>query len=68
MLSKEFIQLTSKVGVIILMLGIGISVSGLLAYLGEAVYANKATMIGGLVLAAVGHLLVTSRALIGDEI
>jgi len=67
MLNGKIITLTSRLGVILLMLGIGVSVAGLMAYLADASGANKGTMIGGLVLAALGHLLVTTRAVMHDE-
>jgi len=63
----QLIRLASKLGIIILLLGIGISFSGMLGLLIQEAAANKATMIGGLVLGAVGYIMVAMQNVLMED-
>lgn len=61
------IKLASKIGVILLLVGLGISLSGMIGFLIEEAAANKATMIGGMVLGAVGYLMVAMQNVLMED-
>lgn len=63
----EIIKLVSKIGVIVLMTGVGISLAGVIGYFIEHDSANKATMIGGMVVGAIGYLLVAAQNVIAED-
>ena len=63
----EMIKLASRVGVIILLVGLGISLSGMIGFLIEEAAANKATMIGGLVLGAIGYVMVAMQNVLMED-
>ena len=61
------IKLASKLGIIVLLVGLGISLAGMIGYMVEEVAANKATMIGGLVLGAVGYIMVAMQNVLMED-
>lgn len=61
------IKLASKVGIVILLIGLGISLSGMIGFLIEEAAANKATMIGGLVMGAVGYIMVAMQNVLMED-
>jgi len=63
----EMIKLVSKIGIIVLMTGLGVSFAGVIGYFIEHDSANKATMIGGLVLGAIGYLLIAAQNVIAED-
>ena len=63
----EMIKLASRVGVIILLVGLGISLSGMIGFLIEEAAANKATMIGGLVVGAIGYVMVAMQNVLMED-
>lgn len=63
----EMIKLASRVGVIVLLVGLGISLSGMIGFLIEEEAANKATMIGGLVLGAIGYVMVAMQNVLMED-
>lgn len=67
MQSTKLIQITAKIGVFILMLGLGLALSGLIGYFIEHEAANKATMIGGMVMAAVGFVMTAMENLLMED-
>jgi len=64
----EFIKLASKVGIIVLMLGIGLSMAGVLGFFFESSAAYKPTLVSGLVIGAVGYILVASQNILAEDI
>ena len=67
MQSTKLIQITAKVGIFVLMLGLGLALSGLIGYFIEQEAANKATMIGGMVMAAVGFVMTAMENLLMED-
>ena len=67
MANTEMIKLASKVGIIVLMIGLGVSLSGMIGFMIEEAAANKATMIGGLVLGAVGYIMVAMQNVMMED-
>lgn len=63
----EMIKLASKLGVVVLLIGLGISLSGMIGFLIEEAAANKATMIGGLVMGAVGYIMVAMQNVLMED-
>ena len=66
--SIDFIKMASKVGVVILMLGIGLIIAGVVGFFIETEAANKPTIISGLVIGAVGYILIASQNILAEEL
>ncbi len=67
MYTSKLIQLASKLGLFVLLAGLGLSLSGLIGYFIEAEASNKATMIGGMVMAAVGFVMVAMENVLMED-
>jgi uncharacterized membrane protein len=65
--SVDFIKMASKVGIVILILGIGLAFAGFLGFFVESDAANKPTIISGLVIGAVGYILVASQNILAED-
>jgi hypothetical protein len=63
----QLVKLTYRLGIILLLLGLGISFSGMMGMLLQEAAANKATMVGGLVLAAVGYIMVAMQNVLTED-
>ena len=65
--NMDFIKFASKVGVVILVLGVGLAVAGMIGFFVESDAANKPTIISGLVISAVGYILIASQNILVEE-
>ena len=68
MYSGEFLKLSSKFGLVMLLVGIGISIAGFLGFFIETDAHNRATMISGLALGAVGYVMVMLKHITAEEL
>ena len=68
MYSMDFIKLSSKFGIIIFLVGIGLSLAGLLSRYIDGNLHNHSIILGGVVISALGYVILMLKNLVSDEI
>lgn len=68
MKNTKILKLISKIGIVVLLVGIGFAMSGVLGFFIERDMANKSIMIGGMALSAIGYLFLAVQNVVAEEL
>jgi Ca2+/Na+ antiporter len=69
MSSERWLFIASKIGAVLFLLGIGLSIAGVVSYFAEShSHINKSIMVGGLSITALGYVVLTLRFMKNENI